>query len=79
MSHPWWSRSVRDPPKETNKMRQGRWLSIVWLSAALALGLGLAACGDTWRGMKQDTGENLEAVGGSMEDAGEDVKEDAAQ
>jgi predicted small secreted protein len=23
----------------------------------------LAACGDTWRGMKQDTGENLEATG----------------
>ena len=52
---------------------------MAWLSLALVLGLGLAACGDTWRGMKQDTGENLEAVGGTMEDAGEDVKEDAAQ
>ncbi len=60
-------------------MRWSRCLSVVWLSLALALGLGLAACGDTWRGMKQDTGENLEAVGGSMEDAGEDVKEDAAE
>jgi len=60
-------------------MCQSRWLSMAWLSLALVLGLGLAACGDTWRGMKQDTGENLEAVGGTMEDAGEDVKEDAAQ
>jgi predicted small secreted protein len=70
---------VRDPPKETNKMRQSRWLSVVWLGAALALGAGLAACGDTWQGLKKDTGDNLEAVGSTMEGAGEDVKEDAAQ
>jgi hypothetical protein len=46
---------------------------------SLVLGLGLAACGDTWRGMKQDTGENLEAVGGGMEKAGENVKDDAKE
>ncbi len=43
----------------------------------LALGLlavSLAACGDTWEGVKQDTGENLEATGDALEDAGEAVK-----
>jgi predicted small secreted protein len=34
----------------------------------------LAACGDTWEGLKQDTGENLEATGEAIEDAGEAVK-----
>jgi hypothetical protein len=58
-------------------MLRSRWFSMIWLS--LALGLGLAACGDTWRGMKQDTGENLEAVGQTMENAGDDVKEDAKE
>jgi predicted small secreted protein len=37
----------------------------------------LAGCGDTWSGMKQDTGENMEAVGDSMSDAGEEVKDEA--
>jgi hypothetical protein len=57
-------------------MRRSQRLPIVWLGL---LALGLAACGDTWRGMKQDTGENLEAVGQSMENAGEDVKEDTKE
>jgi predicted small secreted protein len=35
----------------------------------------LAACGDTWRGMKKDTGENLEATGEAIEDAGEAVRQ----
>jgi predicted small secreted protein len=34
----------------------------------------VAACGDTWRGAKQDTGENLEATGEAIESAGEKVK-----
>jgi hypothetical protein len=29
--------------------------------------------------MKKDTGDNLEAVGSTMQGAGEDVKEDTAQ
>ncbi len=37
----------------------------------------LAACGDTWSGMKEDTGENMEAVGDTVSKAGEDVKKDA--
>jgi predicted small secreted protein len=46
------------------------------LGLALGFGLSLAACGDTWRGVKQDTGENMEAVGSTVEDAGKDVKEE---
>ena len=40
------------------------------LSFATALG----ACGDTWRGVKKDTGENLEKTGGALEKAGEKIK-----
>jgi predicted small secreted protein len=43
----------------------------------LVFGSMLAACGNTWSGMKEDTGDNMEAVGDSVSDAGEDVKEDA--
>ncbi len=38
------------------------------------LTVSLAACGDTWRGLKQDTGDNLESTGEAIEDAGEAVK-----
>ncbi len=34
----------------------------------------LTACSDTWEGLKQDTGENLEATGEAIEDAGEAIK-----
>jgi len=46
------------------------------LNAVLAasLALGLAACGDTWKGAKKDTGENLEGAGDAIEDAGRAVK-----
>ena len=43
----------------------------------LLLGAMLAACGSTWEGMKQDTGENLEALGGGMESTGEDIEEES--
>lgn len=35
--------------------------------------VSLAACGDTWRGVKEDTGENLEKTGQTIEKAGEAV------
>jgi predicted small secreted protein len=44
----------------------------------LVLGLvavTLAACGDTWEGFKQDTGENIEATGEAVEDAGEAIQQ----
>lgn len=39
-----------------------------------AFAIGLAACGDTWRGVKKDTGENMEKTGGAIESTGEKVK-----
>jgi hypothetical protein len=46
-----------------------------WLRALFGLALltSVAACGDTWRGVKQDTGENLEKTGKTIEKAGEKV------
>jgi predicted small secreted protein len=34
----------------------------------------LAACGDTWRGAKKDTGENLEKTGQAIERTGDNIK-----
>ena len=47
------------------------------LALILLFGSMLAACGSTWEGMKQDTGENLERMGGGMESAGEDIQEES--
>jgi predicted small secreted protein len=44
------------------------------LASALALPVLLAGCGDTWRGVKKDTGENLEKTGRALEKAGSKVK-----
>lgn len=44
------------------------------LLAPVALLLGLSACGDTWRGLREDTGQNLEATGGALESAGEEAE-----
>lgn len=44
------------------------------LGLALVLPVLLAGCGDTWRGLKKDTGENLEKTGRAIERAGEKVK-----
>lgn len=49
--------------------RIGSVLLVVFFASALA------ACGDTWRGVKKDTGENMEATGDAIEDAGEELKE----
>jgi len=35
----------------------------------------VGACSDTWKGAKQDTGDNLESAGQTIQDAGEDVKD----
>jgi predicted small secreted protein len=61
-------------------MRQSRWLAMLGLGGpALILGLSLAGCGDTWRGVKKDTGQNMEAVGESVDKAGEKVEDSAEQ
>lgn len=44
------------------------------LALALSAPALLAGCGDTWRGLKKDTGENLEKTGRAIEKAGEKVK-----
>ena len=41
---------------------------------ALALATSVAACGDTWRGAKQDTGENLNKSGQAIDRAGDRVR-----
>jgi hypothetical protein len=50
--------------------------SLRWtvLASCLLLPLGLAACGDTWSGLKKDTGENLEKTGDAIEDAGKSIQ-----
>ena len=51
-----------------------------WMRGLVAMALlvsvttALAACGDTWRGVKEDTGENMEKTGDAIEKAGEAVK-----
>jgi predicted small secreted protein len=41
----------------------------------LLFGSMLAACGNTWSGMKEDTGENMEAVGGALSSTGDKMDE----
>lgn len=36
---------------------------------------GLAACGDTWSGVKQDTRDNVNTVGQGVEKAGEKIQQ----
>jgi predicted small secreted protein len=45
-------------------------------TAALALTVAatLAACGDTWRGAKQDTGENMNRTGEAIDRTGDRVR-----
>jgi len=40
----------------------------------LTFAASVAGCGDTWRGAKEDTGENLQKTGNALERAGENVK-----
>jgi predicted small secreted protein len=43
-------------------------------TAVMALGLVLAACGDTWQGAKKDTRDNVRATGEGIEGAGKAIK-----
>jgi predicted small secreted protein len=40
----------------------------------LSFATALAACSDTWSGVKKDTGDNMQTTGGAIESAGEKVK-----
>ena len=46
---------------------------LVKVLLALSIVSGVAACGDTWSGVKEDTGENMEKTGEAIEKAGEKV------
>lgn len=48
-------------------------LAVVLVSAVLIT--TLSGCGDTWQGVKKDTGDNIEATGKAVEKAGQKVKE----
>jgi predicted small secreted protein len=47
----------------------------VLVASLLALGLG--ACSETWKGVKEDTRENVQATGQALEKAGENIKKEA--
>jgi len=46
------------------------------LLAVLLLTFTLAACGETWSGMRTDTGRAMETTGQAIERGGEAVKPD---
>ncbi len=48
-------------------------ISVV-MATLVGMATVLAACGDTWRGVKEDTGENMEKTGETLEKAGDAVK-----
>jgi predicted small secreted protein len=52
-------------------------MAISRLMAVAMLVFGLAACGDTWRGVKEDTRENTQAVGQGVERTGEKIQQQA--
>ena len=43
------------------------------LLSVLVLAGFLAGCGDTWGGLKEDTGRNLKKTGEALDKAGENV------
>jgi predicted small secreted protein len=49
-----------------------RFLVVMLMLGGLAT--ALAACGDTWRGFKEDTGQNMQKAGETIEKAGSAVK-----
>jgi hypothetical protein len=42
--------------------------------AALLLSAGLCACSETWKGLKEDTRENVQTTEQGLEKAGENIK-----
>ncbi len=46
-------------------MRKNLALSLL---ALLLMSVSLAACGNTWEGLKEDTGDNVDATGEKMQD-----------
>lgn len=42
--------------------------------AAPLLAVGVGACSETWKGVKEDTKENVHTTGQGVEKAGENIK-----
>jgi predicted small secreted protein len=55
--------------RHADLVRRGSMLALL-----LGLSVGLAACGSTWEGAKEDTKENVEAVGEGVETGGEKIQ-----
>ena len=47
---------------------------LIAFASVILVAVVMSGCGDTWSGLKKDTGENMEATGKAIEDAGEKVK-----
>jgi predicted small secreted protein len=45
------------------------------LTAAILIAIAVSGCGDTWSGLKKDTGENMQAAGEAIENAGKKIRE----
>ena len=60
-------------PSSQVPVRKSRSYRVFSTLFVLMLTIGLAGCGDTWRGVKKDTGENLKKTGEAIEDAGEEI------
>jgi predicted small secreted protein len=41
----------------------------------LSFASAVSGCSDTWRGVKKDTGDNMQTTGSAIEKTGEKVKE----
>ncbi len=50
------------------------WTRFLTVTMLLGMMASLSACGDTWRGLKEDTGENMEKTGETLEKTGDAVK-----
>ncbi len=48
---------------------------LIVLTMALLMSVVMAGCGDTWRGLKKDASENIEAAGEAIEEAGKKIRE----
>jgi hypothetical protein len=62
-------------PDLHGELAMSGWARLLVVTAMLGgLATALSACGDTWRGLKEDTGQNMEKTGETIEKAGEAVK-----
>jgi hypothetical protein len=50
------------------------WVMRLSVLVACLLALGSGACSRTWEGVKEDTGENLQTIGQSLDKAGRDIE-----